>query len=245
MNLSLNNDEKQIIANKIKCISETDMKNDYEKLKKMATEANAVDFNERCLVGNNVVDFFTFRERLETRGKYNINFYDFISNIEEFKKKKFKYYGYDLSSTMIKIAKKKNNLKNLSFKLGDINKINFKKKSDLFLSILTFPFLNSNQRIALYKKIYDSLNYGGAMIFVDKIRSSKSVYEDMFNQVYFDFKIDSKLKHKQILNKSKSIRSAMQLFQIKEITSFLKKTGFEKNEVFFRWFNFVGIIAVK
>ena len=89
--MNLNNDEKQIIANKIKCISETDMKNDYEKLKKMATEANtnAIEFNERCLVGNNVVDFFTFRERLETRGKYNINFYDFISNIEEFKKKKF------------------------------------------------------------------------------------------------------------------------------------------------------------
>ena len=89
MNLSLNNDEKQIIANKIKCISETDMKNDYEKLKKMVTEANAIEFNERCRVGNNVVDFFTFRERLETRGKYNINFYDFFTNIEEFKKKKF------------------------------------------------------------------------------------------------------------------------------------------------------------
>ena len=89
--MNLNNDEKQIIANKIKCISETDMKNDYEMLKKMVTEtnANAVEFNKRCRVGNNVVDFFTFRERLETRGKYNINFYDFISNIEEFKKKKF------------------------------------------------------------------------------------------------------------------------------------------------------------
>ena len=87
--MNLNNDEKQIIANKIKCISETDMKNDHEKLKKMVMEANVVEFNERCRVGNNVVDFFTFRERLETRGKYNINFYDFISNIEEFKKKKF------------------------------------------------------------------------------------------------------------------------------------------------------------
>ena len=87
--MNLNNDEKQIIANKIKCISEIDMKNDYEILKKMVTEANAVEFNERCRVGNNVVDFFTFRERLETRGKYNINFYDFITNIEEFKKKKF------------------------------------------------------------------------------------------------------------------------------------------------------------
>jgi hypothetical protein len=82
----MNNSEKQIIANKIKCISEEDVKNDYEMLKNMVT---AVEFNERCRVGNNVVDFFTFRERLETRGKYNINFYDFITNIEEFKKKKF------------------------------------------------------------------------------------------------------------------------------------------------------------
>lgn len=89
MNLSLNNHEKQIIANKIKCISETDMKNDYDMLKKMVTSAVPVEFNERCRVGNNVVDFFTFRERLETRGKYNINFYDFFTNIEEFKKKKF------------------------------------------------------------------------------------------------------------------------------------------------------------
>ena len=82
----MNDSEKQIIVNKIKWISEEDMKNDYEMLKNMVT---AVEFNERCRVGNNVVDFFTFRERLETRGKYNINFYEFISNIEEFKKKKF------------------------------------------------------------------------------------------------------------------------------------------------------------
>ena len=89
----MNTDEKQHVANKIKCISETDIKNDYEKLKTMtkSTTINAKEakFNERCRVGNNVVDFFTFRERLETRGKYNINFYDFVTNIEEFKKKKF------------------------------------------------------------------------------------------------------------------------------------------------------------
>jgi hypothetical protein len=84
--MQMNDTEKQIIANKIKCISEEDVKNDYEMLKNMVT---AVEFNERCRVGNNVVDFFTFRERLETRGKYNVNFYDFFSNIEEFKKKKF------------------------------------------------------------------------------------------------------------------------------------------------------------
>lgn len=89
----MNDSEKQIIANKIKSISEEDMINDYEMLKNMmvvaTTTSTSMEFNERCRVGNNVVDFFTFRERLETRGKYDINFYDFITNIEEFKKKKF------------------------------------------------------------------------------------------------------------------------------------------------------------
>ena len=166
---------------------------------------------------------------------------------KKFPKKKFNYIGYDVSTEMIKIARKKN--KNFSkkaiFKLGDINKINFKRNTNLFLSILTFPFLNSQERIKLYKKIFISLSNGGAMIFVDKIRSSNSFYEDIFNQTYFDFKIDNKLTHAQVLNKSKSIRGSMQLFEFKEIENFLKKVGFKKVEIFFKWFNFVGIIAIK
>ena len=117
--MNLNNDEKQIIANKIKCISEIDMKNDYEILKKMVTEANAVEFNERCRVGNNVVDFFTFRERLETRGKYNINFYDFITNIEEFKKKKF----IQTMLTYYKTTKNARGLKNQYIVLKEVYNI--------------------------------------------------------------------------------------------------------------------------
>ncbi len=96
---------KKFIANKIKPISETDVEIDFEKLKYMVNaallSANAytnaindcvkskIEINERCRVGNNIVDFFTFQERLETRGKYNITFYDFVKNIDEFKKKKF------------------------------------------------------------------------------------------------------------------------------------------------------------
>ena len=42
---------------------------------------------------------------------------------------------------MIKIAIKKNSKnKKAKFKIGDINKINYKKNTDLFLSVLTFPF---------------------------------------------------------------------------------------------------------
>ena len=86
---------KKFIANKIKPISETDTETDFETLKNIVDNAllsatsGGIEFNERCRIGNNIVDFFTFQERLETRGKYNITFYDFVKNIEEFKKKKF------------------------------------------------------------------------------------------------------------------------------------------------------------
>ena len=166
---------------------------------------------------------------------------------KKFPTKKITYSGYDLSKEMIKILKKKNikNKKKSKFLIGDINQISFKKNTDLFLSVLTFPFLNSENRIKLYKKIYKSLKHGGALIFVDKIRSSNSNFEDMINQVYYDFKIENKLNHEQVLNKSKSIRSSMQLFDLSEIDEFLKKSGFKKKEVFFRWYNFIGIIVIK
>jgi hypothetical protein len=93
-------ENKKFIANKIKPIGETDAELDFETLRTMVSAAllsanddsvsgSGIEFNERCRIGNNVVDFFTFQERLETRGKYNVTFYDFVKNIDEFKKKKF------------------------------------------------------------------------------------------------------------------------------------------------------------
>ena len=159
--------------------------------------------------------------------------------------------GIDGNRKMVKIAKskivrsKKNKKIKIEFKHGDITKIKSFKKSNLFISILLFPFLNIVQRKNILKKIYKSLNYGGGFILVDKIRADHPDFEDMFNQVYFDFKIDKGLTAKQILNKSKSLRSSMYLYHQNQILSLLKESKFRKYEVFFKWFNFVGIVATK
>ena len=163
---------------------------------------------------------------------------------------KIELIGIDQSSKMLEIAKKKNNkINNKSLKLiydkKDLTKIKNLKNNDLILSILTLPFLNFKQRKKLIKIIYKSLNKGGGFIFVDKIRSSNSAFEDIFNQVYFDFKLQKKLNPEQILNKSKLLRSSMNLLSANEINSQLNEIGFKKNDVFFKWFNFIGIIAIK
>jgi hypothetical protein len=79
--------DKKYIAAQIKNI--TPKMRDIEMDKLIEIGKNADSISPRSRVGNNVVDFFTFPQRLETRGKYNVNFFEFLQNIEEFKKKKF------------------------------------------------------------------------------------------------------------------------------------------------------------
>lgn len=80
-------EEKKIISKKIKNISLEEIKNEYQQLKVIGKDA--CNKSERCRIGNKIVDYFTFKERLYTRGKYNVNYYEFIANLDDFKKKKF------------------------------------------------------------------------------------------------------------------------------------------------------------
>ena len=164
---------------------------------------------------------------------------------------KFSIMGFDNSQKMIELAKRKTSkiIKNnervkVNFQCKDITKINL-KKSNLIISFLLFPFLNSEQRRALLKKIYKSLNSGGAFICVEKIRAKNSYFEDILNQMYFDFKLSKNLSEEEILNKAKSLRSSMYLFDEKKSKSLLESAGFKNYEIFFKCFNFIGYIAIR
>jgi 16S rRNA G966 N2-methylase RsmD len=99
------------IAYKIKPIDFKRCDKDYDELCKKAEDLKLGKNNvvtERCRIGNDVVDFFTFEERLRTRSKYDVNFYEFVQDIEKFKEKKF----IRNMLTYYKEVKNKNNTKN-------------------------------------------------------------------------------------------------------------------------------------
>jgi len=79
--------EKQFIAKQIKSITLDDVDREMNQLINIGT--GACNIGPRSRIGNSVVDYFTFVQRLETKGKYDTNFFDFLQNIDEFKKKKF------------------------------------------------------------------------------------------------------------------------------------------------------------
>ena len=98
--------EKYIISKKIKNISINDVDLEMNKLIQIGNKAHELSCRSR--IGNNIVDYFTFVQRLETKGKYDTNFFEFIQNIEEFKKKKF----IQTMLTYYKDVKNKNGNKN-------------------------------------------------------------------------------------------------------------------------------------
>jgi hypothetical protein len=113
----LTDELKTEIANKIKDITVADLEEDMEKLIQIGKDAYTM--SSRSRIGNNVVDYFTFRQRLETKGKYDISFFGFIQNIEEFKQKKF----IQTMLTYYKDVKNKNNTKNEYIVLKEVYNI--------------------------------------------------------------------------------------------------------------------------
>lgn len=88
-------EEKREIAKKIKDIKMQNVEEEMNKLIKIGKGAHMI--SERSKIGNDVVDYFTFLPRLETKGKYDVNYFEFLANLDTFREKKFiqtmlKYY---------------------------------------------------------------------------------------------------------------------------------------------------------
>jgi 16S rRNA G966 N2-methylase RsmD len=99
-------EERNSIAHKIKNITTDTVDKEMKQLIEIGT--NAYTISSRSRIGNNIVDYFTFTQRLETKGKYDVNFFEFLENIEDFKKKKF----IQTMLTYYKEVKNKNGKKN-------------------------------------------------------------------------------------------------------------------------------------
>ena len=80
---------KILIAKSIKNIDLETVDREMDKLIKIGANIGLDTISPRSRIGNNIVDYFTFLQRLETRGKYNVNFFEFVASLDTFKEKKF------------------------------------------------------------------------------------------------------------------------------------------------------------
>jgi len=119
------------------------------------------------------------------------------------------------------------------------------KKSDLITSNYFIQFIHPRHRQLIFDKIYQSLNYGGGFIFFEKTRGPDARFQDIFTQLYNEYKSDVGFSEKEILDKSKSIRGYLEPFTEKENFNFLKRAGFKDFVTVFKYYSFQGFLAIK
>ncbi len=110
---------------------------------------------------------------------------------------------------------------------------------------LTLQFVRPIYRERLLKDIYDGLNPGGVLILVEKILAEESNFNRDFINYYYNYKRRNNYSEMEISQKREALENVLVPYKLTENISLLRDKGFNHCEVFFKWYNFAGLIAVK
>jgi tRNA (cmo5U34)-methyltransferase len=160
-----------------------------------------------------------------------------------------RFIGVDDSQEMLDKCKSK--LMELGFSrpyelrcadLGQSIKI---ENASVVVLCLTLQFVRPIYREQLIKNIYDGLNSGGVLILVEKILAEESNFNRDFIKYYYNYKRRNNYSELEISQKREALENVLIPYKLSEDIALLRDRGFNHCEVFFKWYNFAGIIAVK
>lgn len=160
---------------------------------------------------------------------------------EASKKDNVDFVGLDVSESMINFCKANHEMTFINTNAIDFNFDN----SSFVTSILCFQFCKKEERRKIIQSVYSGLKEDGMLVIVEKVKSEVIDVHDIFNDLYYDFKREQGLTDKEIIDKNVSLRGVMKPMTVEENLAFLKDAGFTKIDLFFKYNNFVGIVAIK
>ncbi|MES1214251.1 MAG: carboxy-S-adenosyl-L-methionine synthase CmoA [Bacteroidota bacterium] len=164
-------------------------------------------------------------------------------------KQDIRFVGIDDSKEMLDKCKSKlleiGFSRNYELRCADLNegiKIN---NASVVVLCLTLQFVRPIYRERLLKDIYAGINPGGALILVEKILAEESNFNRDFIKYYYNYKRRNHYSEMEISQKREALENVLIPYKLSENISLLRDTGFTHCEVFFKWYNFAGLIATK
>lgn len=145
---------------------------------------------------------------------------------------------------ILKAKNKTSGLKNVSLEIADVNLYDF-DKSDFIVSYYTIQFIQPKLRQQLINKIYESLNWGGAFVWFEKIRGNDARFQDIMTTLYNDYKLEQKFNSDDIISKTRSLKGVLEPFSTQGNLDLLKRAGFVDIQIVMNYICFQGFLAIK
>jgi tRNA (cmo5U34)-methyltransferase len=159
------------------------------------------------------------------------------------------FIGIDVVQDMINVSNKKlSELPHLSNSVEFLvdNALSMEMPpSDLIVCYYTVQFINPSQRQDLINKIYQSLNWGGALVMFEKVRGGDARFQDIFTSLYTDYKLRIGYTPEDIIGKSQSLKGVLEPFSTQGNIDMLTRAGFSDINTLQKYICFEGFLAIK
>ncbi|ROI00490.1 carboxy-S-adenosyl-L-methionine synthase CmoA [Chryseobacterium daecheongense] len=159
------------------------------------------------------------------------------------------FIGIDDSEEMIlKCREKLDNFKlnrNVELQVADLTKKVPVQNASVVTMVLVLQFIRPINRLSIVKKICDGMLKNGVFILIEKVLTEEKPFNREFIDYYYDFKRRNNYSELEISQKREALENVLIPYKTSENINMLHEAGFDEVEVFFRWYNFTGIIAKK
>ena len=164
-------------------------------------------------------------------------------------KKGVRFVGLDSSPDMLAQARKKLARRRMrhevSWVCADLNKEIRVENGSVAILNLTLQFVRPLRRDKLIRNIAQGMNKGGCLLLVEKVLSGNSTLNRLFIDHYHAFKERNGYSRMEISQKREALENVLIPYRVKENEEMLLSNGFSSCEVFFKWYNFCGMLALK
>ncbi|HZF27021.1 MAG TPA: carboxy-S-adenosyl-L-methionine synthase CmoA [Steroidobacteraceae bacterium] len=133
----------------------------------------------------------------------------------------------------------------LELRCRDLNEGVDMDNASLAMLILTLQFIRPLRRQRLVTDIFRGLNQQGCLILVEKVLGEESLINRLFIDYYYEMKRRQGYSELEISQKREALENVLIPYKLLENRELLLETGFRSVDVFFKWYNFCGIVAVK
>ena len=160
-----------------------------------------------------------------------------------------KFIGIDSSKDMLKKCGRKLAENGFHRKhdlvCADLNQGVPIENASVVLMVLTLQFVRPLYRDTLIGNILKGLHEQGCLILVEKILGEDSLFNRHFIKYYYDFKKRNGYTELEIAQKREALENVLVPYKLLENREMLLRAGFRYVDVFFKWYNFCGLVAVK
>lgn len=109
----------------------------------------------------------------------------------------------------------------------------------------TLQFIAPERRSLLLRRIQRGLNPGGGLILIEKVIAESPIADAAFLEFHHRFKRDRGYSELEISRKREALEKVLTPLTLEENRNLLQQAGFGSVEIFFKWNNFAGLVALK